>query len=564
MQLFLWLALIISLPVMSHQTSRTASLKELKWNYTNVPLRITNSSSTLPAANNIIDQSLAEWNSASSFKFQRGNTGVNQITFTSDFSMYGSAVVGLTELGYATSGTISSARVLLNEQHYNFVESPGMAYGNNIYLKDVVTHELGHFVGLGHSEVLNSTMFYQTFPGQSEISADDKAGIRNKYDSNFGKISGYIMGGSHIGILGVHVQAISRKTGEAISSTSDQNGYFEIGGLDLGDTYYLYTSKLKFLEALPSYFANVQTDFCPASYVSAFFSQCGHQNDGIAQGITLTGSQKNINVGEVSINCTLRANESYLQQKISSTFNNVEVYNYGLDVKNEKSYTGYFNLTDLNDITYSAPDKLSIDLSALPSPAGKNLKIRLISQPFGNPIEYSMVVKKAGFTVAGSPYSRSMNPEGTLKLDLVSTNSLTIDGNSNTFEIEISARKLSNSATYISIPDPTHFASLQTSPYLLVMSVETGNVPELDTGLLLSDNHSCLDAPFTYAVANSTAKSDETSSGGSSAAAAGASCGTIDPPSGPGPGSFMGIMSLGFLLSALSVIFVKRGKNFLS
>ena len=372
------------------------------------------------------------------------------------------------------------------------------------------------------------------------------------------------MGGSHIGILGVHVQAISRKTGEAISSTSDQNGYFEIGGLDLGDTYYLYTSKLKFLEALPSYFANVQTDFCPASYVSAFFSQCGHQNDGIAQGITLTGSQKNINVGEVSINCTLRANESYLQQKISSTFNNVEVYNYGLDVKNEKSYTGYFNLTDLNDITYSAPDKLSIDLSALPSPAGKNLKIRLISQPFGNPIEYSMVVKKAGFTVAGSPYSRSMNPEGTLKLDLVSTNSLTIDGNSNTFEIEISARKLSNSATYISIPDPTHFASLQTSPYLLVMSVETGNVPELDTGLLLSDNHSCLDAPFTYAVANSTAKSDETSSGGSSAAAAGASCGTIDPPSGPGPGSFMGIMSLGFLLSALSVIFVKRGKNFLS
>lgn len=549
---------------MSHQTSRTASSKELKWNYTNVPIRISSPSTTLATANNIIDQSLAEWNNASAFQFQRGTTGLNQIVFSSNFSMYGSAVVGLTELGYSNSGTINSARVILNEQDYIFVDTPGISYGNYIYLKDVVSHELGHFIGLGHSEVLNSTMFYQNYPGQAELSADDIAGARTKYNTGLGKISGYIKGGSHIGILGVHVQAISRKTGQAIASTSDQNGYFEIAGLDVADTYYLYTSKLKYLEALPSYFANVQTDFCPSSYVPSFFSQCGREFDGIAQGVTLTSSQKSVDVGEVSINCTLRAQESYLQQKISSSFSSLEIYNYALDQKNEKAYTGYFNLADLNEFTFSAADKFTIDLSSLPSPNGKNFKIRLISQGFGNPVDYNLVIRKNGYDVSGSPFSRTLNSEGTFKLDLDAAVALSSSAPTNTFEVEVSARKLTSLGTRYSIPDATHFATIQTMPYLLIMSVEAGNTPELGTGLLLSDNSSCLDAPFAYAVANSTAKSDETKSGGSSSAAAGAACGTIEPPSGPGPGSFMGIMSLGFMLSALAVIFVKRGKNFLS
>jgi predicted Zn-dependent protease len=506
---FLWLALIISLPVMSHQTSRTATSKELKWNYTNVPIRITNPSSTLSTANNIIDESLAEWNNASAFQFQRGTTGVNQIVFSNNFSMYGSAVVGLTELGYSNTGTINSARVLLNEQDYIFVDTPGIAYSNYIYLKDVVSHELGHFIGLGHSEVLNSTMFYQTYPGQAELSPDDIAGARTKYNTGLGKISGYIKGGSHIGILGVH------------------------------------------------------TDFCPTSYVASFFSQCGNQFDGIAQGITLTSSQKSIDVGEVSINCTLRAQESYLQQKISTTFSSVEIYNYAQDLKYEKTYTGYFNLSDLNDSTFSAADKFTIDLSSLPSPIGKNLKIRLISQGFGNPVDYNVVIRKNGYDISGSPFGRTFNPEGTIKLDVDAAIALN-SAATNTFEVEISARKLSPIGTRFSIPDAAHFASIQTTPYLLIMSVETGSEPVLDTGLLLSDNSSCLDAPFTYAVANSTAKTDETKSGGGASASAGAACGTIDPPSGPGPGSFMGIMSLGFMLSALAVIFVKRGKNFLS
>lgn len=563
MHLFLWLVLIISLPAMSHQTSRTGSFKELKWNYTNVPIRISNTSSTLATANSIIAQSIAEWNNASGFQFQLGSTGINQVVFTNDFSRYGSAVVGMTELGYSNTGAINSARILLNEQNYYFVDYPGIAYGNYIYLKDVMTHELGHFIGLGHSEVLNSTMFYLNYPGQAEISADDIAGARNKYSTGYGKISGHIMGGAHIGILGVHVQAISRKTGQAISGTSDENGYFEIGGLDLADTYYLYTSKLKYLEALPSYFANVQTDFCPSSYVPSFFSQCGRESDGIAQGITLTSTQKNIDVGQVSINCTLRAQETYLQQKISSSFSGIEIYNFAVDERNEKAYTGYFNLSDLNDLNFSAADKFTIDLSSLPSPSGKNLKIKLVSQGFGNPVDYNLVIRKNGFEIAGSPFNRTLTSDGILKLDLETAILLDSNGNTNTFEVEISAKKLSSLGLVYGIPDAVHFASVQTAPYLLMMSVETGSSPVLDTGLLLSDNQSCLDAPFTYKVSNSTAKSDETKAS-SSAAAAGASCGTIDPPSGPGPGSFMGIMSLGFLLSALSVIFVKRGKYFLS
>ena len=558
-----WLCLIISLPVMSHQTSRTATFKELKWNYTNIPIRITNTSSTLSSANSLIDQSLAEWNSASGLQFQRGPGGNNQITFSNDFSRYGSAVVGLTELSYSNTGNITSGRVLLNEQNYIFVGSPGVAYGNYIYLKDVVTHELGHFIGLGHSEVLNSSMFYQTYPGQGELSPDDIAGARSKYSSGFGKISGHMKGGSHVGIMGVHVQAISRRTGEAVSGTSNESGYFEITGLDIGDTYYLYSSKLKYLDALPSYYANVQTDFCPTSYVPSFFSQCGREDDGIAQGITLTSYQKTIDVGEVSINCTLRAQEGYLQQKIRSPFSNIEIFNYALEQRNEKTYTGYFNINELNELDFSAPDKFSIDLSSLPAPSLKSLRIRVISQVLGNPVDYQMVIKKNGTEISGSPFLRTLQPEGTLKLDLNSLQPLSADPGLNTFEIELRGRKLSALGTSYSIPDAIHFATLQTSPYLIIMSLESYGEPLLDTGSLLSDNYSCLDAPFAYAVANSTAKSDEKKTGGESAAA-GASCGTIEPPNGPPPGSFLAVMSLGFLLSALSVIFVKRGKNFLS
>lgn len=564
MRLLLLFLFLYSLPVLSHQSSVTSSQNEIRWNYTSTTLKVTNTASSLSSSTAFIDQSIAEWNNASAFDILRVGTSNNQIRFSNDFSYYGSAVVGVTEVGYAPSGIINSATILLNEEHYDFTATPGLALSNTVYLKDVVTHELGHFIGLSHSEVLNSSMFYQNFPGQSELSADDKAGIRSKYDNGYGRIYGSVQGGNYIGILGVHVQAISRNTGQAVATITDENGYFNLVGLDLNDTYYLYTSKLKNLASLPSYFSNVQTQFCPAAYVASFYSQCGRENDGLPQGITLSESQMDMDVGIVSINCSLRIQEDYVYQKLQSSFSAVEIFNYSQEPRNEKSYVGYFKNSDLNTTSFTGEDKLSIDLRGYSTPSNKYLKLRLVSQPLGNAIEYNMTVKRNGFVVSG-PTEKSINPEGTFNLDLVSMESLSPTASTNIFEVVIQARKLTSSNANNSIPDLMNFGSVQNTPYLLIMSLESIAGPELDTGSNLSDNSSCLDAPFTYAVNNSTAQSDEATTTGAKAAAA-ATCGTIDPPSGPGsgPGTFMVLLSLGFILSILPSRLTKRDKKILS
>ncbi len=565
MHIWFFISLIFCNLAMSHQTTRTAAFKEVRWANTNIPIKISNGSSTLVTANSIIDQSLAEWNQASGFQLQKTNfTTNNQIKFLNNFSIYGSAVVGLTEVSYNNAGTISSATIFLNEDNYRFVSTPGISINNNVYLKDVLTHELGHFVGLSHSEVLDSTMFYQTYAGQSELAADDVAGIRSKYDSGYGVISGKVAGGNHIGVLGVNVQAISRRTGEAISGFTNQDGQFEIKGLDLNDTYYLHTSRLKNLSSLPSYLANVQTDFCPSAYVPSFFSRCGDENNGIAQGITLSSSVRSINVGEVSIRCALMVQDNYIGEKFQTTFRPIEIFNFSHEQKHEKTYRGYFTIAELDTLNFSAPDKFTIDLSGLTNPSGKNLKIRLISQPFGNPVDYEMSLVHDNFVVAGSPLIRTLNPNGTLKLDILANTLLDPVPANNKFELDVSARKLTPYATQLSIPDAMVFATSEVASYLLVISIESGSAPILDTGVALSDNYSCMDAPFTYAVENSTAQSDETSSAAKSAATA-AACGTIgNSGEGPGPGSFTATLSLGFLLSLLGHILSKRRKNFLS
>ena len=570
MHRLLLVILILSFPVLAHQNSLTATQKEIRWSYSNIPVRIINNSTTLPSSGSLIESAMAEWNAASRFQMYKSTSSSHQIKFSNDFSIYGSAVIGLTEVSYSTSGSITGATILLNEQNYNFSSTPGMPSGNQIYLKDVVTHELGHFAGLAHSEVLNSTMFYSNFPGQSELAADDIAGIKNKYDSGHGKIVGFVKGGAHIGVLGVHVQAISRKTGEAIAGISDETGAFEIGGLDLNDTYYLYTSPLKNLEALPRYFSNMQSAFCPASYVGSFFSACGRQSDGLPTGIHLTSEKSSVNVGEISINCTTRTQESYNLEKIGSSFSPLPLFNYSEEARWEKSYVGYFRMSDLSTSLFSSPDRFLIDLSGVSQPSGKTLKIRLISQPLGHAIEYAMDISQNGNLLSGSPFGKSINyPEGTYKLDLEHSLTLSSTSAQNIFEVDIQAKKLSTVDTVYSIPDFARFGSQTSLPYLLVLSLESSGSLLMDSGSLLSDNSSCLDAPFTYSVEKSEGVAEKTASpNAAQEAAVVAACSTIGqnsgPPGGPGSGPFITLVTLGFMLSLLASRIAKRGKNFLS
>jgi Matrixin len=566
---FLVLLLLLT-QAFAHQTSLTGTGNPVRWTNKNLPVTIMNGTSDLPSttSTSLIQTAIAQWNNVSSTKITAQGSSVNQIKFTNDFAIYGSAVIGVTQLNYNSAGVVTKATILLND-NYQFTSTPAFGYSGQVFLGDVVTHELGHFLGLGHSEVLNSTMFFSAFPGQSTLAYDDKSGVREKYDTGFGKISGYVQGGNHIGILGVHVQAISRKTGESIGAISDEDGYFEINGLEYNDTFYLYTSPIKKLDSLPGNFANIKTGFCPASYVGAFFNKCGRNYDGAPQGINITASEPNKYVGVVSVQCALKSSEDYSYQKIQTTFAPVTIYDYADDHRSEKSFVGYFP-RPTTMVPYRE-DILSVDLTGY-TPAGtqKYLKVSLHGQAFGNQLEYTMSGKQNGINLPaaslGMTYVSNLQ---TYQADFSAFLPLSHSLAENNFEFHISATKLSASTLARTIPSSALFSSIDYLPYLFVTSIWELNsmgelVPVMDNGQVLSDNSSCLDAPLTYSVSKVVTSlldsQDSTDASGVSAAG----CGTIEPPNSSGPGSGLFLLTLGFLLSVLGHSIIKTSKKFLS
>ncbi len=565
MRIFLF-SLLLSLEAFAYQSSLTSGSKGLTWPNSTINLKIVPANNDLASGttSTIIQQSIAEWNSQTSTQIVPTNSALSEISFKDDFSIYGPGVIGVTELTYTSGGTIQQAKVYLNDENYKFKSTSGLHTTGEIYLGDVVTHELGHLFGLSHSEVLDATMFYAAFPGQSTLSSDDKAGIKSKYGSSFGTITGTVRGGDDVGILGVHVVAFSRTTGKAIGVISDQSGNFSLKGLDLNDSYYLYTGPLKNISALPGQFANVQTDFCPASYVGGFFEACGKENEGFPQAITLTASAPSVDVGAVTINCSLKSNEDYNLEKIQAPFDPVVIFDYANEPRYEKAFVG--NFLTKNSTTWSAYDHLVIDLTGYTGSTSsqKYLRLNFVARQFGNLLEYEMLVKRNGSTVG----TYSINYSGvtqTYSTDMNAYIPLDSTPGFNYFEISIRARKLTTTLALQTFAELEQFVTNKNLPYLLISGIENAGGPLFDTAALLSDNSACLDAPFSYAVSNARTLSSGTEVTKKDLEnPAPLSCGTTGGSSSGDGGSGPAVMTLGFLLALLLASARKSAKNFLS
>lgn len=560
---------------MAYQATLTGHARPVGWAQTQIPLTLQTNTSDLSsiAIQSIVQSSINQWNSASAVDIYLSSSGVNNLSFRDSFSMYGSAVVGLTEVTYDPFGTILNTNIFLND-NYTFRGSSGRYLGGEIFLGDVVSHELGHFLGMSHSEVLDSTMFYSAFSGQSTISADDKAGIMAKYGGPSGTIYGYIKGGKDVGVLGANVFAISRKTGSVVGVLSGANGYFEISGLNLGDTYYLYNTPIKNLDALPEKLKNVQKTFCPGAYVGSFFSSCAKEDDGLPQGINLTTSTPSVYVGNVTISCSLKANEEYGVQKLTSTydpvsmistFDPITVTNFSsASPKYEQAFVGYFPTSLTGE---SAPDVFEVDFRNFTNLAGTNkyLKISLISQNLGTQLGYQLAVKQDGVDVPAAAKSISYSAlTQTYAVDLESILPLSMIAAQNIFQLEVRGNKLTAGTMEATFPSYATFTNTNQWPYLLVVSLfenlPSGLEPLLNTQQLLSDNSACLDAPFTFAVSDAI-PSDERDSSARDATVA---CATIEPPKNGGPGSMSLVLGIGFFMASLVTQAFKRTKKFLS
>lgn len=176
-------------------------------------------------------------------------------------------------------------------------------------LESLLTHELGHWMGLGHSAVIRAMMFpFAPPPGQflgqrpngaapdGPLADDDRTGIRAQYPDpndtlNVGAIRGRIVpanpfalatlaapspGSAVTGMAGAHVVAVDADSGSVIAGTlggwscnpanppTQFDGSFDLERLPVGHNYNLYAEPLVGL-ALPGDFSNVLTGLCSSS-----------------------------------------------------------------------------------------------------------------------------------------------------------------------------------------------------------------------------------------------------------------------------------------------------------
>jgi hypothetical protein len=559
-----WLLALFTFWAHAHQTAFSNGGRRLYWPDPQVPLKInTNTNDLAPATlTNLIQESMNQWSSTGVVSLTATGASANQVVFTNDFARFGSAVIGLTEISYNNSGAINRAVIYLND-NYTFTNTPSSFGGGNVYLGDVVTHELGHLFGLSHSEVLRSSMFYTSFPGQSTISSDDRSGIHQKYGGGQGRIVGYVKGGNQIGVLGVHVQAISRASGESVGAITDESGYFEIHGLDLGNSYYIYTSPIKNAASLPGYFANVQSDFCPGSYTGSFFSFCGRENEGYPVPVILTVSKAIFDVGTITINCGYKSNEAYSYQKAQLSFSPVTIWSASETTIREKAFSGYFIRPSSS--SWSEWERLVVDLTGIEAASGRSLKINLMSHAFGSLLQYEMKIYHNGSLVGSDTISLPVSsPLGIFDPDLEVSLSLSPFSAINSIEIHIRAQKLADSAVAQTFPSPTTFTEEAHLPYLLILSmVQNGTLLQNDQSIW-SDNDNCLDAPFTYHV-NKAKAAPEAAAVSESEKSIGGACGTLDTtPRGPGPGGNIFTILAGFFVALLLSRAGKKSNKFLS
>jgi hypothetical protein len=187
-------------------------------------------------------------NTAADLSF--GNDGVNMIKTNLTVPQYqnsgaGDALAITYMTTAATTGQILDADIIFNP-NIDFTLSSTVP-ANRYDLESVLTHEIGHLLGLDHSAMLNATMFPRIGQGVSTprvISADDMAGVRTIYPTAaMGSISGTVRLTSNAVVYGAVVVALTG-TGQIVAhGVSDTRGNFVINGLEPG-TYRLYAEPM--------------------------------------------------------------------------------------------------------------------------------------------------------------------------------------------------------------------------------------------------------------------------------------------------------------------------------
>ncbi len=211
-------------------------------------ITINNFTSILPAPQ-------ANLTSSSALK---GNDGINPVVYDSD----GSIIDAFFGVG-ASKNTIGFAASIVTIGSSNFTEGYAVFNGRDLSLstldfKLLIAHELGHFIGLDHTQtnISNNEKLLGSPPACStaqpqqyavmypyicrtsaDLHIDDISAVSTLYPAanfhqKFGEINGFFTDAAGKAIIGANIWAENTNTGEAVSTVSDylqnNNGFYQL------------------------------------------------------------------------------------------------------------------------------------------------------------------------------------------------------------------------------------------------------------------------------------------------------------------------------------------------
>jgi hypothetical protein len=184
--------------------------------------------------------------------------GINNFLFESKLDtgcadpIASTGVIGVTKVRFSVSrGTIVEGDLQFDDNSFLFKTSGSNNLSSNpkqINLNDVAVHELGHFFGLDHSSVRNSTMLFAVAEEMQDTKDDDMMGLYSLYKpSNLSQITGKLVGSvrdeNSQPVFGAVVFALDARTLKIVASElSNVNGAFEFCALPAG-SYVIYLNR---------------------------------------------------------------------------------------------------------------------------------------------------------------------------------------------------------------------------------------------------------------------------------------------------------------------------------
>lgn len=587
-KLILLILSLLSCSLFAYTYQKTSNGSNIKWNErgnsVNFYIDSSNSSGISSSdLNQITNESFSEWNNSGGIQLSGiyGSSGTqsgrNDITFSNNALLFsGNSVLAITRnIFNDETGTNLESDIYIKDSVTFSSDST-----SDQYIGSILSHEVGHSLGLDHSNNLFSTMFYQIVRGQLTLDSDDIMGKTSLYSnpSNIGSIRGSIAGGvDKVAVFGATVKLISSSEGKVVASVlSDDDGTFQFTDVAIDDVYYVYVEPTKLLESISSYYHQVKSDFCSgfAQFEGSFFETCDSSRRGKPQGIWLSSSETSVNLGTITIKCGFDTPLNYYSARDGSGF---ELNN--LTTNLGESIVGFFTSEDINNSEF---DEVHFDLSSINiTESDLYLDVKLVAHDLYSLAAFDIDVTSPSLPVTSM--TSGLDTDGNPELNLAGQFLLDSSTHSNNnFTFNIKPKSVSDyllSSLTLSTDDVfPAYSSLSSNKvfYQLIVHIikKTSSGDQLYSHYPYRntrDNSLCMDGPKAYSVKSEASllgrqvagvkrKSDDDGLAGALA------CGSIsfgddgDGPSGPNSSLMLIQLLVGFLLALGINLLSKRSQ----